>query len=279
MENMKNKYKVAIILAVAAVFLAPVLIFAQGKRSGPDEEKGNVKNDSIILDRGLNRGGAFCEAIENIYLKIEEKLTKREKNLENKEENILNKIRERREERERKMEQRREKWDKNRTEHFTKLKEKAGTNEQKQAVLEFVQTIGEAVKIRREAFDKAINDFRKGLDEIQDRRTVVLLEAVADYKEAGSKIFEKAKTDCENGVDIKIIRRNLRDGLKDIRNAYREDIKHFGGHGSEIHELNEAKKEAMNKAKDNFKEILEQSLENLKAGFPEIEGDEGSEDD
>jgi len=258
---MRNKYKIAIVLAVAAIFLIPILIFAQGKGGKPDEEKGSGK------------GSASCEAIENIYSKIEEKLTKRKGNLENKEENILNKVRERREERERKMEQRREKWDENRAEHFAKLEEKAGTDEQKQAVLNFVETIGEAVKARREAFDEAINDFREGLDGIHTGRTGILLKAMVEYKKAAQEAFEKAKADCENDVDIKTVRKSLQNDLKDVRNAYREDVKHFGGHGNDIYELNEVKKEIMNEAKDNFKETLDQALENLKTAFPEIEED------
>lgn len=272
---MKNKYKFTVVLLALMITLIPVLIFAQGK--GKSKGKGGSK-DAIILDKGSGMGGVACEAIEHIYSKIEERIAKKEEKLKNKEDNILNRVKERREERERKMEERREKWDENRAEHFAMLEEKTDSDEQKQAVLAFVETIQTAVKTRRNAFDEAINEFKDGLDSVHAQRTTTLLGAISEYKELGQELFEQIKGDCESGGDIKTIRKNLRDGLKDIRDSYRGNVRGFGGHGEDIHELNEAKKEAMNDAKDEFKETLDQALENLKESFPEVDDDEEGEE-
>lgn len=252
---MKKYNKIIISLIVFSFVLSPILIFAQGKGSG----KGS---------------GNACEAITKIQNRITEGLTKREGQLNNKEESIGNKYQERKQEREMALEQRREKWDENREEHFAKLTGKAVNDEQKQAVLEFVEVITNAVKDRREAFDQAILGFQEGLNDIHQGRSSSLAEVVASYKEAVNQAFEQAEQSCGDGTDIKTARNNLRDALKNVRDQYREDVRGFQSHGEDIQELIEIKKEAMNNAKDEFKEILDQSLENLKVSFPEIEEEE-----
>jgi|GEM_PF-1900160 len=241
---MKKYNKTIIGLVVAAVILSPVLIFARSSTE-------------------------LCDAITQIQEKIEQRLAQKEGQLKDKQEDIENRYKERMEERETKLDQRREKWDENRQEHFAKLYEKAGNDEQKQAVTKFVETITNAVKERREAFDQAILDFQEELGAIRQNRLGVLADAVADYKQGVKDAFEKAKQDCE----IK----TLRQDLKDVRDQYREDVKGFESQGEEIQDLIEAKKQAMNEAKDNFKEILEQALAELKAVFPKA--DEGKEEE
>lgn len=214
-----------------------------------------------------------CDAISNIYTKIEERITAREAQVKEIQTNIGAKYTEKIQNRETAIKERRDKWDENRGEHFTKLGEKAQTDEQKQAVAAFVKTVTIAVKDRRAAFDKAILDFQKGVGVLYKSRTTVLAGAIATYKTDVKSAFDKASQDCGSDVAIKTVRSNLRNDLKDVRDQYREDVKSFGGQGTEIQKLVEAKKQAMNKAKDDFKTILEQALATLKAVFPEADSE------
>jgi len=235
-----------IIIGFLAFFfvLAPLLIFAQAKSA------------------------KACEVITQIYSRIEQRLTQRETQLNEKIVEIGNKYAEKNQQRETILGQRREKWDENRQEQFAKLQEKAQTDSQKQAVIAFVKTITQAVKDRRAAFDKAISDFQKGLQAINKSRVGTLSKAVTDYKSSVKEAFDKADQSCESGIAIKTIRNNLREDLQGVRSQYQADIKKFQGNGAEIQKLVEAKKEAMNKAKDEFKVILDQALAILKAAMP-----------
>jgi len=251
---MKKSKKLSILIISSILILAPVLILAQGKGQGSENKK-----------------GGSCNLISQMQSRIMEKMNKGKGNLNGKHEEVKNRLQERKQEREMKLEQKREKWDENREDHFTKLQERAGTDEQKQAVTKFVETITTAVSTRRDAFDQAIGDFQEGLDGIQGSRADILETAMESYEQGIGQAFEKAEQDCEDEVDIKTVRNNLRDDLKDIRDQYREDVQQFQGHGEDIQALVEIKKESMNDAKDEFKEILEEALGVLKTAFPEIE--------
>ena len=246
-----------IIIGFLAFFfvLAPLLIFAQAKSA------------------------KACEVITQIYSRIEQRLTQRETQLNEKIVEIGNKYAEKNQQRETILGQRREKWDENRQEQFAKLQEKAQTDSQKQAVIAFVKTITQAVKDRRAAFDKAISDFQKGLQAINKSRVGTLSKAVTDYKSSVKEAFDKADQSCESGIAIKTIRNNLREDLQGVRSQYQADIKKFQGNGAEIQKLVEAKKEAMNKAKDEFKVTLDQALAILKAAMPNNEGEEEEEEE
>lgn len=269
---MRNYNKIIIGLTLFTLIASPIL--AQGNRSGDAGMRGN-QGDVVILGKG---GAKNCEAITQIYSKIEQRLTQREGQLSGKQGDIGNRYQERKQRREENLEQRRAKWDENRQEHFAKLYERAIDDEKKQAVTEFVEIITNAVKDRRGAFDQAILDFQDGLDSIHQGRLGILADAVADYKEGVKAAFDEAEQGCSDGLDIMTIRENLMEDLKDVRDQYREDVRSFKSHGEEIQELIEAKKEAMNNAKDEFKETLEQALEDLKVNFPEV-GDEGEQEE
>jgi hypothetical protein len=240
---MKKQTKVIVGLAVASLVLSPLLILAQSDR--------------------------ICERITKIRERVEQRIGQKENQLSAKQSDIESEYTERNQERETALEQRREKWDQNREEHFLMLEEKAQTDEQKQAVTDFVQTITAAVEKRREAFDQAILDFQEGVGSIRQSRLGVLTNAISDYKEGVGQAFGQAEQECNAG--------NLRQDLKDIRDQYRGDIKQFEGTGWQIQDLVEAKKEAMNEAKDAFKAKLDQALQDLKASFPEVD-DEFSTD-
>jgi len=250
-----KKLSILIISLALVLILTPVLILA--------EEKGKK------IER--KQQGVACESISQMQSRVMERVGRGKGNLNGKHEEVKNRLQERKQERETKLEEKRNKWDENRENHFAKLEERAQTNEQKQAVIEFVETITKAVSVRRDAFDQAIADFQEALDAMHRSRIDILETAMENYEQGISQAFEKAEQDCENGVDIRTIRDNLRNDLKDVRSQYREDIQQFQGHGEDIQDLIEIKKEAMNEAKDEFKEILKEALEDLRVAFPEIE--------
>jgi hypothetical protein len=233
-----RKYSKAIIISAAvALIICPVLILA--------------KSDKV------------CEAISQIQSRIEQKITQRQDQLTAKQDDINSRYKEIVQNREAALEQERKKWDENRQEHFAKLEEKAQTNEQKQAVTKFEEAISKAVEDRRSAFDQAILDFQEGLNSVHQSRLGILDNAILDYKDGVAQAFEQAQQTCDA--------LKLRQGLQNVRSQYRQDVKQFQGNGAQIQDLVEAKKQAMNEAKDKFQQDLDQALQDLKVSFPQTE--------
>lgn len=228
----------------------PILIFARPERP---EEKTNT----------------YCNRISNLLSKIDQRITKQNTKLEEKRDKISNRIEKSRQKRDARLAEKREKWDANREEHFVKLEEKAGTDEQKQAILEFIETIKLAIKTRRAAINKAIQDFRKGLDEIKSSHKLSVNTAISNYRNEIKTVFEKAQSDCDNGIDPKIVREGLRNDLKQVKEDFAINKKGIEKNKDEMKSLIAAKKEAIKKAINNFEAAIEQARIDLRTSFSE----------
>ncbi|MDP2909727.1 MAG: hypothetical protein Q8N69_01495, partial [bacterium] len=126
--------------------------------------------------------------------KIMEKLSNAQRALNGSQEKIRNRqgdingnIENRRENRILQMEKIRNKWSQNRADHFEKLRERAQTEEQKQAVEGFVIAVESALIIRQEAFDRAIRDYQVEFDALAESRQSEVKQRAEDYKTAVEK--------------------------------------------------------------------------------------------
>ncbi|MEK7575561.1 MAG: hypothetical protein AAB491_00530 [Patescibacteria group bacterium] len=253
---MKTAFK-KIIISVAitpmiTTLILPSVVFAQ-----------RIQNNNIKRDT------AFCLKISDTLTNIENRTDEREAKIKERIGARQSNIDERREKRDDRLAEFRQKRDENRNEHFQKLMEKAQTDAQKQAVIQFQIDINNAITARKTAIDKAISDFRQSIDNAISSRKVSVDSLVSTYKNSIKEDFNKAKTDCDNGVATSEIRTTLRASLKGLREKFENDRKNLDKVNDSIDSLITAKKAAFEKAISDFKTAVQAAKEKLKAAFPE----------
>ncbi len=252
--NYKKIFIIGFVLLLVIVVLAPVLILAQQK-----EAKG------------------FCNGISKISSDTGQRFGNRNTKLEQKREQIRERIEERRQERDQRYEEKKAKWDANRAEHFAKLDEKAGTDEQKEVITEFQQAVTAAIRIRRDAVNTAIEEFRQGVEDAKIARKGSIDEAIIAFRASSEAAIEEAKIDCEkDDPDSKEIQQTLRNKLKATKQEYISARQGAEKIDIDMEALITAKREAIEEAQDAFKQALEDAKVAFKADFPE---DEETEED
>lgn len=254
---MKTNFK-RITIGVAAVILAtsvlaPVLTSAQ---TDSQARTGQLK--------------IFCDRAFNLFTKINEKITDQLGKLKDKRDEIGNNIQNRWDVRDKKLEENRAKWDEARGEHFTKLEEKAKTDVQKQALVQFKEVVNNAIKARRIAINSAIETFRKGVEQAASSRKSSIDAMIAEFKNSVKAAYEKAKIDCAAGLDAATIKTNLKTSLKAARDKFVSDGQAVDKTQDVKKQLIDAKKQAMEKAIQDFKAAMEKAKSDLKAAWGEI---------
>lgn len=242
--------------AITIAILVPVLIVAQ--------------NNEVT-----EKAKGFCTIISGLYSKIDQRFSNAQSKLEAKREEISNRIEKRRERRDAKLEEKRARWDVNREEHFTKMEERAQTDEQKQAVVVFHRAVTEAIKARRAAIDGAIQNFRDGVDNVKLLRKSTIDEIVNNFREDVRAAFDKAESDCGSGVSPGTVRQNLHSDLKTAKEKFVNDRQSIEKLSTDMEPLIEAKREAIKKAIEDFKAVIEQA----RADFKAASGEETSEEE
>lgn len=254
--NYKKIFTIGLALLLLTIVLAPALILA--------EQKG---------------AKGFCNRISKISSDTGQKFGNSNTKLEQKRERIIERIEERREERDQRYEEKQARWDANRADHFAKLDEKAVTDEQKEVATDFQQAVVAAIRIRRDAVNAAIQEFRQGLEDAKLARKGSIDEAIITFRASSEAAIEKAKTDCEAGIiDPETIQETLRKELKAIKEEYITARQEAEKINTDMEVLITVKREAIEKAQYDFKQALEQAKDNFKADFPEEDEREEEED-
>ncbi|MFA6552700.1 MAG: hypothetical protein WCT19_04360 [Candidatus Paceibacterota bacterium] len=147
------------------------------------------------------------------------------------------------------------------------LQELAQTDAEKKAVVSFGQIIGNAVSARRKAVDAAVKSFRSGLDQAINTRKANIDNYLAAFKSAIDGIISKAKTDCANGVDQSLIKKNMQDGIKSARKVFSDSIVKLDKVSVTISTLLASRKSAFDKAHQDFNLALTKAKTDLEATF------------
>lgn len=218
----------------------------------------------------------ICLRVDELSSKIEERMSQKEEQIEARIQNRIQEAEENRGERDENLVEFRENADEWREESYEKLEAKVKTDEQKAAVEEFKEAIEAAVDARRAAIDAAIDTFRDGVDDAWADHQSSIEGAANAYREAVRTAFEKAKSDCEDGVDTKTVRANLHNSLQAARGKLKEDRTGVTKLRDLMHDLIEAKKTAFEKAISDFKAAVQTAVAELKKSFPESGEDEGT---
>ena len=254
---MRMNSKKTIFSAVGAVailsFFSTVIIFAQ---TGTPKAAGTQASKN------------FCQRVSEFSSRIDQKITEQNVKLEAKRNETANKISSRRQERTSNLAEIRTKWDESRTEHFQKLREKAETDAQKQALIQFKEAVNSAISTRRAAVDAANSGFQQGVDQAITARKIAADAAVANFRNSVKAAWDKAKTDCASGVNTATVRQNLKSALKSAREKFVSDKQAVEKLRDSMKNLIQTRKQAIEKANQDFKAAMEKAKDDLKAVFP-----------
>jgi hypothetical protein len=210
----------------------------------------------------------ICLRIDEISSKTKENVSQKEEGINARIQNKLQEMDQNREKRDNELAEFRTNADEWRDKNYQLLEGKATTDEQKQAVEKFKTAVETAVKIRRESIDTAIDNFRDGVDKARTDHKSSLEGAMNSYQNAVQTAFEKAKNDCENGVDEKTVRTTLRTSLESSKGQLREDKAGVTKFRDTMKVLIDAKKTAFEKAISDFKTAMKAATGDLKKAFP-----------
>lgn len=247
----RNKSAITSLLAFV-LFMFPLVAVAENGISANSDKK-------ITL----------CEKMVEKISAVGQKMTAWENKINDKQNNILKSINNKRENRIGQLKEIRGKWNQSREEHYQKLREKAITKEQKQAVETFIAAMQTAIKIRNEAFDKAINEFQIKLDNLIALRQVSVKQKTGDYKRAVSQVYDTAKTECQQETFVIKVQQNLKIALNNAKEQYRNKINPEQNYKDEMEALVKEKRDSVKKATDVFHGAIQQAVDVLRAVFKE----------
>lgn len=247
---MKTIYKFLGILSIVSLIL-PVTSYA-----APERE-----------NKKLQIGGMFCENIETLESKIETQISEKSGKFEGKKDVRIAKIDTRRDVRDEKRAQNRSEIDIKRDTKVDALMEKADNDAERTAVLNFEETLKDAVATRRSSVDSAVKIFRAGVDEILNNKFEGLDSSIPAFKSKVEQAIAKAKSDCANGVEDSV----ARESFKAVIKSAREEFSAFRGDEikSQIKALAEARKTSIENAVNTFKATMEDARDDLKTAFGE----------
>lgn len=247
MKISSNKF-IGIILVLFLLLIFQTTVFAQEENNSP----------RVML----------CNSIDNIGERIRDRNSDRETKIDEVRTNRLTKQSDKRINKDKRLASYRELWDENRSDHYAKLEERAITDEQKSAVLDFQEAVENAVSDRKNAIDDAINNYRIAVDAQVEEKLENNNVAIDLFNAAISNAIEKAKNDCISGTQIEIVRQQFKDSLQIARNNLKVSID-ANQLKDIIQELNEIKKEEIALAVSDFKYALEEAKVELKLAFNE----------
>ncbi len=252
MTSKKTKISAAFIaVALIAVLFVPALLLA----------------DNATTTRNAKEAKKFCSRASETLINIEEKIADNAAKIEAKRIEALNNLERRRNERDARIDEGRAKAGDIRTEQFAKLEKLAKTDVQKQALTAFKEAVKNAIASRPAAIDAAIETFRQGTSQALTERKTAVDAAVAAYRNAVKTALEKAQSDCTKGVSAATIHKNLRTALKTAKEKFTSDKQAIEKLAVDKKVLIENRKQAIEKAIQDFKTAMEKAKADFKTAF------------
>ena len=258
----------AVVLPSICSAITPEELQAQKEERQAQREEQRAENQAQREEQKVEK---TCTQLSSQADQIMARLTEKISNLEQKRVETENNVKQRIDERITNLAAKRAGWDAAKATNWEKLRANAKTDEQKAAVEKFIAAIQSAVKIKRDAIDKVILDFRAGIKIEKAERKNQTDTALATYKDAVNSTASQVKTDCAAGKDAKTIRETFRTGMKNARDAFRANRKPAEKFRADITPLKEAKKAELKAIIDTFQASIEAAKTELRATFPKTE--------
>lgn len=161
----------------------------------------------------------------------------------------------------------REKYDEARNKMYDKLNESAETDEQKEAVKDFVNAVDRAVSERRADIDAAVQSFQADVDKLVSSKKKSSSDIASSFETSMEEAIETAKNECDSNTDPKTVRENLLGKMKAARENAVEERKGLESMKDEIQKLIDKRKNAIKAAREKFVDAVENAREDLKKSF------------
>lgn len=162
----------------------------------------------------------------------------------------------------------RQKADTQRQATLTKLVAKATTSAEKQAVVDYGNSVQLAITARRNAYDVARQAFRSGLRQvIVDRHSTVTQQFMTFHTSVNDALNVAAASCVATPHDGPAIRQTLQASLKAARSAEQNDRKHGGVVGSQLTQLVATRTAAFKTADQTLQASLATARQTLQQAF------------
>lgn len=158
-----------------------------------------------------------CTQVASLATKIQSQLVERQKKIEGKQNTNESELEARLQKRILELESKRKIWDAKRQENFAKLREKATTETQKQAVEQYITTVTQAIATRRTKNDLAISSFQQAVLGLKNETSSTVAQQSAGVAAKATAAVNEATAQCASGVDVTTIRADLKSKLEKIR--------------------------------------------------------------
>lgn len=228
----------------------------------------NESREEIKKEKLETRQEKICDRISELAGKVGGKIEEKESALSLRQEERMAKWTRHIEEQSAKISQLRADHEANYDEHFKALEDKAQTDGQKKAVADFEAAVEAALTARRSAVDSAQKTFREGVKSAISGRKTDASQLMSDFNAARTAAFQKAESDCAEGVGAEAVKKNLRSDLQAAKTKLQGDRKNIEKVGSVVKELAAARRQAVEKAHVDFKAAMEKARAELKKAFP-----------
>jgi len=231
-----------------------------------ERQENREKNKSQRIETKNDR---ICDRISELADKVGGKIDEKENAFNAKREERISKWNDHLTVQNTKVAQIRLNRDANFEEHFQKLEESAVTDEQKKAVDDFEAAVKAALALRRSAVDSAMNNFREGVKNAIGKRKTDADQSIAEFDAERQSSFQKAQTACASGANAQAASKALHAYLQAAKTKLHASMKSLENVGNTVSQLAAARKQAVEKAHDDFKAAMEKARVDLKKVFPE----------
>lgn len=265
MTRIRCRAALAAVVAAGLLFSGSAWAAVRGNRVSNSTKESNAGTATEIKEQVKEQ---FCDRVGDLDSGIVGNLEKRAREAESKMSRNQEQWQERVGQFDSDIEEFRTARDTNIEAHFSKLEERATTDDQKQAVSDFEAAMKAAIEARRDAIDAARNAFRDAVKSAIGERNQALEESIASFKNAVSAAVSKAKSDCSGGTSAQQARTALKASVKAAHDEFVADRK-VAKVGDEVSELAKARNEAITKAMSDFRQAVEDATGKLKEAFPE----------
>lgn len=272
-----KRSKIIIFLAAAAIanLATAGLTNAAVRRPRPADTQQTANSSVRTMSTDPLRPGSSgtnrqtCATLQQISSRLTAGILKREKILTNGSETAFQKLAKTQTKQKELLAAERTKQDNLKKTTYGKLDVAAKTETQKQAATEFKTAVERAETARRTALDEAVRTFRAGVQNVLTERKQAGQTVMAEFKDAAVQYLRIAETNCNSGnINLSMIRTTLRSKITAAQNKLVNQRRTINQNAkSSLDALIQARKQARQKAADDFKAALQKAAADLRQNF------------
>jgi hypothetical protein len=244
-------------LAGISLVAAPLMVLAINQGGG----SGNISDNKPLA--GTNAQDRYCERVTQLADQYDSRVSNKVETAQNRWNERYQKMTENRQEREATLKEDRAKRDANREQFYSKLGDKALTDDQKQALADFQLAIENAVKIRRSAVDASVDSFRSQVDSLVIARKTEREQAMNEFQTEMKAAFASAESACNSGTDVVTVRSDLKTNLQGAKTKLQSRVQSMERLGEQVSSLASQKKTEIQNAVTIFKASVKTAQDNL----------------